>query len=280
MIYLLYNARSKNGCNPELQKSLEEKYGIEEKKDVIELDYKEFIKTLKKNDKVILTGGDGTLHHFCNYVDGIDLPCNFYFYSSGTGNDFKNDMKDYIEDDLILLNDVVKNLPTVIVNDKKYKFIDGVGFGIDGYCCEVGDEKQAKSTKPVNYASIAIKGLLFHYKRPNAKVTVDGETKEYKKVWLAPTMKGKYYGGGMIIAPDQDRYNSERTVTNVVMHKSGKLHTLMVFPKIFKGEHIKHKKMVDVRVGKHVIVEFDKPTALQIDGETIKGVLKYEVVID
>ena len=53
MIYLLYNARSKNGCNPELQKLLEEKYGIEEKKDVIELDYKEFIKTLKKDDKVI-----------------------------------------------------------------------------------------------------------------------------------------------------------------------------------------------------------------------------------
>ncbi|MCR5461558.1 MAG: diacylglycerol kinase family protein [bacterium] len=280
MIYLLYNAKSKNGCNPELQKKLEEKYGIEEKKDVIELDYKEFIKTLKKTDKVILTGGDGTLHHFANYVDGIDLPCNFYFYSSGTGNDFLNDMKDKVEDDLILLNDVVKNLPTVIINDKKYKFIDGVGFGIDGYCCEVGDEKQAKSTKPVNYASIAIKGLLFHYKRPNAKVTVDGVTKEYKKVWLAPTMKGKYYGGGMIIAPDQDRFNSERLVTNVVMHKAGKLHTLMVFSKIFKGEHIKHKKMVDVRVGKHVIVEFSRPTALQIDGETVKGVLKYEVVID
>ena len=280
MIYLLYNARSKNGCNPELQKTLEEKYGIEEKKDVIELDYKEFIKTLKKNDKVILTGGDGTLHHFANYVNGIDLPCNFYFYSSGTGNDFKNDMKDHIEDDLILLNDVVKNLPTVIINDKEYKFINGVGFGIDGYCCEVGDEKQAKSTKPVNYASIAIKGLLFHYKRPNAKVTVDGETKEYKKVWLAPTMKGKYYGGGMLIAPDQDRFNSDRLVTNVVMHKAGKLHTLMVFPKIFKGEHVKRKKMVDIRVGKHVIVEFTKPTALQIDGETIKGVLKYEVKID
>ena len=47
----------------------------------------------------------------------------------------------------------------------KRRFINGIGFGIDGYCCEVGDQLKAKSDKPVNYASIAIKGLLFHYKK-------------------------------------------------------------------------------------------------------------------
>ena len=280
MICLLINEKSKNGCNPTLQNTLKEKYGVEEIKNVIGLDYDSFLKELTKDDKVILTGGDGTLHHFVNIVDGKELPCNFYFYPSGTGNDFANDMKDHVEDGLILLNDVIKNLPTVIINGKARKFINGIGFGIDGYCCEVGDELQAKSTKPVNYTSIAIKGLLFHYKRPNAKVTVDGEAKEYKKVWLAPTMKGKYYGGGMMVAPAQDRFNSDRLVTNVVMHHSGKIHTLIVFPKIFKGEHIQHTKMVEVRTGKNVTVEFDKPTALQIDGETVKGVLTYEVRID
>ena len=106
----------------------------------------------------------------------------------------------------------------------------------------------------------------------------DGVCKEYKKVWLAPTMKGKYYGGGMKVAPEQDRNNLDNLVTNVVMHKKGKLKTLMVFPTIFKGEHVKHKKMVDIRTGHHIIVEFDRPTALQIDGETIRNVLKYEVI--
>ena len=91
-------------------------------------------------------------------------------------------------------------------------------------------------------------------------------------------MKGKYYGGGMKVAPEQDRNNLDNLVTNVVMHKKGKLKTLMVFPTIFKGEHVKHKKMVDIRTGHHIIVEFDRPTALQIDGETIRNVLKYEVI--
>ena len=90
-------------------------------------------------------------------------------------------------------------------------------------------------------------------------------------------MKGRYYGGGMMVAPNQDRNDPEEKVTVVILHKAGKLKTLMVFPSIFKGEHIKHTKMVDVISGHNIEVEFDRPTALQIDGETFVGITKYSV---
>ena len=61
------------------------------------------------------------------------------------------------------------------------------------------------------------------------------------------------------------------------MHGSGKLKTLMVFPSIFKGEHIKHTEMVAVHTGKEISVTFDRPTALQIDGETVLNVSTYKV---
>ena len=35
--------------------------------------------------------------------------------------------------------------------------------------------------------------------------------------------------------------------------------------------------MVEILVGKQVKVEFDRPTALQIDGETVLDVTSYEV---
>ena len=38
-----------------------------------------------------------------------------------------------------------------------------------------------------------------------------------------------------------------------------------------------YKKLIEIVEGHHIIVEFDRPTAFQIDGETISGVLKYEV---
>lgn len=81
----------------------------------------------------------------------------------------------------------------------------------------------------MNYTAIAIKGLLFHYKPTNAVVTVDGETHSYRKVWLAPTMDGRFYGGGMMPTPGQNRLSPDGTVSTMVMFGAGKLKTLMVF---------------------------------------------------
>jgi len=278
MKYILYNQLSRNGkCVNDIEAYINEPNATV----VSVLDKEkteEVIKCLKKEDSLILVGGDGTLNHFVNDFKDVDFPCNVFFNTAGTGNDFYKDVKNENDEKIIRINDLIKNLPKVIVNDKEYLFINGVGFGIDGYCCEKGDILQKKSTKPVNYSSIAIKGLLFHYKRPNAKITVDGVTKEYKNVWLAPTMKGRYYGGGMMVAPNQDRNLEDNSVTNVVLYKSRKLKTLIMFPSLFKGAHVKYTKYVDIRKGKHIIVEFDRPTALQIDGETIVGVTRYEVI--
>lgn len=279
MNFIFVNNKSNNGQNNTKIKEIVSKY--ENNYQLIDVfdekAYNDALNKITNNDEIVLIGGDGTLNHFINKLNNQELPCKVYYYSSGTGNDFINDIKNEIKDDKICLNEYIKNLPYVIVNEKKYYFINGIGYGIDGYCCEVGDKLKAKSDKPINYTSIAIKGLLFHYKRPNATITVDGKVKHYKGVWLAPTMKGKYYGGGMMVAPNQDRHDKDNYVTNVVMHKGGKLKTLMVFPSIFKGEHIKHTEMIDINKGHHILVEFDRPTSLQVDGETILGVTRYEV---
>jgi diacylglycerol kinase family enzyme len=52
----------------------------------------------------------------------------------------------------------------------------------------------------------------------------------------------------------------------------------MIFPSIFKGEHVKNTKYVTVLTGKNITVEFDRPTPLQIDGETVLGVTEYNAV--
>ena len=56
-----------------------------------------------------------------------------------------------------------------------------------------------------------------------------------------------------------------------------RLGLLLAFASVFNGAHVKHKKLVTEIMGSDVTVEFDRPTALQIDGETVTDVLKYEV---
>ena len=120
--------------------------------------------------------------------------------------------------------------------------------------------------------------MLFHYRPVNATVTVDGKKYKYKRVWVAPTMKGRYYGGGMMPAPEQNRLDKNGQVSLMLMHSSGKLRTLMVFPSIFNGTHIQHTNMVTIHRGCDITVEFDRPAALQIDGETIPNVTSYRVI--
>lgn len=240
--------------------------------------YAEFLAGLSDDERLVLAGGDGTLNRFINDTDGLDVGRDVYYFAAGSGNDFAHDLGKAKDDAPFVITEYLKDLPTVTVKGKAYKFLNGVGYGIDGYCCEVGDKQRETSDKPVNYTAIAIKGLLFHFKPCNAKITVDGVEHTYNKVWLAPTMNGRFYGGGMMPTPDQDRLGKDKTVSCMVFYGSGKLKSLAVFPSIFKGEHVKHKEMIEILTGYDIKVEFDQPTALQIDGETILGVTEYEAV--
>lgn len=77
----------------------------------------------------------------------------------------------------------------------------------------------------------------------------------------------------MLPTPDQIRGSGK--ISAMVYHNAGKLRALMVFPSIFKGEHIKHRNMVEILCGKEISVEFDEPRTLQIDGETVLNVRSY-----
>lgn len=273
--YVLYNPQAGNGTGHEQAKTVETLFqdATFSYVDVTsENGYNDLFLSLDDEDGVIVCGGDGTLNRFVNATRDKKIGGKIYYYACGSGNDFLRDVSEG-GDKLVDMEPYNKDLPTVTVNGNDYAFLNGVGYGIDGYCCEVGDALRLKSDKPVNYTAIAIKGLLFHYKPTNATVIVDGKEYAFKKVWLAPTMNGRYYGGGMLPAPEQRREQAKLSV--MVFHGSGKLKTLMIFPSIFKGEHVKKTKYVTVLEGNEITVRFDEPRALQIDGETILGVTEY-----
>ena len=237
-----------------------------------------YLRDVPADEGVIISGGDGTVNHFFNSLNGTDPERDILYYATGTGNDFLNDIGRKAEDGPFLINDYIRDLPVVIINGKQSYFFNGIGYGIDGYCCEEGDKVRATSDKPVNYTAIALKGAFYDYHSTDATVLVDGEELVYHKVWLAPTMNGRYFGGGMMATPGQDRLNKEHSVTLMVAHDLSRLRILTIFPTIFKGEHVKYTKKIDFFKAHEVTVRFNRPTALQIDGETVLNVEEYTVL--
>ena len=275
--YVLYNEKAGTGKIADAMQTLKVQLKGELKLiDVLKLkDYKEFVSNLTAEDYVVVAGGDGTLNRFVNNVEGLQIPCDVLYYPAGSGNDFARDVEQLNATEPFSVSKWIQALPKVTVNGQTYRFLNGVGYGIDGYCCQMGDVLRGIPGKKVDYTGIAIKGLLFHYKSTNAKVTVDGITTTHDHVWLAPTMFGRFYGGGMMPAPKQSRESSDGKLSVMVYRSRSKLLALIIFPSLFKGEHVKHKKHVKVYSGSEITVEYDRPTPLQIDGETILNVTSY-----
>ena len=241
-------------------------------------DYAAFFAAVPAGERVLLTGGDGTLNHFLNNTAEIELPQELWYAPTGTGNDFWTDLGRKPAESPLNIRPYLDRLPSVTVGGVTRRFLNGVGYGIDGYCCLESDRLRDVSKKPVNYTAIAVKGLLFHYKPTSAAITVDGVQRTYDHVWLAPTMHGRCYGGGMMPTPQQDRLAEPRQLSVMVFHSRSKLKVLMAFPSIFKGEHVRRTDLVEVLTGRDITVEFDRPTPLQIDGETIPDVTSYRAL--
>ncbi|MFA6830554.1 MAG: diacylglycerol kinase family protein [Bacilli bacterium] len=278
MIYLLVNPLANNSTANEVMHnvldSVHSTFGKEtETKDITKLEYDFFLNSLKENDVVVLFGGDGTFSYLGNALCGKKLPCDFFVYGAGTGNDFLRDVNTQ-KINFFRINDYLINLPRVIVNGETKRFLNNVGFGIDGEVCVVADQQKKNGKEKINYTSLAISLLLFKYKPCDCKVTVDGVEHDFKHCWLAPTMNGRYYGGGMMACPKQNCLSDK--VSIMLMCGKGKIATLLCFKDIFAGTHVKNKRTT-ILEGKSIKVEFASPRALQIDGEVIENISSYEI---
>ncbi len=277
--YILYNPISHHGRGLELAKESCRMFLNDEHEflNLIELtDRKAFFEGIEKEAMVVVAGGDGTLSYFATSVATLVISQDLYYVPTGIGNDFATELSKKGIHSPIKLKKYLKGLPLVEVKGKTYRFINGVGFGLDGYCARVGSLLHKKNT-PANYKKIASQGILRSYKPCPAEITVDGVTESYENVWFATTMNGSMYDGGMIPTPDQDRLNTEGTVSLCIFYGKNRLKALFAFPSIFRGKLGRHQDMVRIVTGKDILVQFSEARNLQIDGEPFKNVIEYHV---
>ena len=277
---ILYNPLANNGNGKKSAQKIEKILNYRNLKyvNITEIDnLDKFIKETA-NAIIVICGGDGTLNYFVNSVNCSLLEKDIYYFPSGSGNDFNTDVRKKRSHTIYKINNYIKNLPTVEVNGIQRKFINGIGYGIDGYACERADEiRKKKQNKRINYPAIVANAFLLKYKPTESTVTVDGKKYKYSNVWINPVMNGRYYGGGMLIAPNQNRLNSEHSVSTVILNCKNKFKMTSIFPLIFGGRHTKHTDVVAIHTGQNITVEFDRPTPLQIDGEVVLNVTEYTV---
>ena len=311
MLFLLYNSNSKIGKNKEkifkvLASAIKTfKDGDIRVKDITKLDSIEerLAKINKEKDKILIVGGDGTLTSLINkYKKYLDKLPKIYAVKAGTGNDFLRNIihsgypVENINNKYFLINPFLKNLPIckvnniypskpipipfknvfllLLVNNNEKTFLNGIGIGLDGYICKNVEEQRNKNNKQ-SFFKITLKSFMEFKPLEKLTIEVDGQKHELKKCWFASIMNGKYYGGGMKIAPKAD-FKGEK-LQAIIINDINKFKLFMLFPLIYTGNHSK-VKAVHFFEGKHIKITSDEKTYVQIDGEPQKDINEIEVI--
>ena len=236
-------------------------------------DFKAFFAEVK--DDIIICGGDGTLSYFLNKIHGLKYANHLWFYPTGSGNDFCADIEK-TGNRPFPIDKYIAKLATLKINDTEYVVFNGAGAGIDGYTCAEGERLRKKGKKTINYTLVGLKGLTYSFKPRTIQLEIDGKSYHFDDVWFSPVMLGRYFGGGMMVAPMQNRLR-DNSLSVIVVSSKNRPRLISIFPKIFKGQHIKYDKIITVLHGKHIKITLDRPTPLQYDGEVIDNVSSYEV---
>ena len=239
-------------------------------------DYHKFFADIPADDKIIVAGGDGTMNRFINDTDYCHVPQEIYFFPAGSGNDFARDIGKSKHCEPFEIRRFISNLPAIFTGGKEQRFFNSASMGVDAQVCLEAYRLKGLGKKSVNYSVLAVKCILTKYKFCDAVVTDEnGVEHKFKDVLLAITTKGRYFGGGVKISPNQDRNDPDEMLTFIIAHNLPAWKALIVFASIPMGKHFNFKNNITVMKGKEFKVKFSRPTPIQIDGETVEGQREY-----
>lgn len=212
-------------------------------------------------DKVILVGGDGSVHLVIQILAKSKIP--LLVIPAGTGNDFVRSQNLSLNNPLEILDFAFTEQPEAIdlgVVDGEY-FADILSTGFDA----VVNERANLITSirgPMKY-NLAIALELPIFKPKDYSFIIDGQRFQSKAMLIA-VANGSSYGGGMQVCPKASITDGFFDV--MILSPISKYEFLKVFPKVFSGKHITHPA-VSIRRCKEITIEAD--AIAYCDGERV-----------
>ncbi|MGL4738971.1 MAG: diacylglycerol/lipid kinase family protein [Cellulosilyticaceae bacterium] len=215
---------------------------------------------------VYAVGGDGTINEVVNGMVGSSSA--LAIVPAGSGNDFiRTIYPKYQGNDLIkrLLEGKAEAIDLVQINDRYFLNIASVGIDAE-VVFNATQFKKMKYIKGDMAYIISIFKTLLNHKSRKLRVSIDGKVACDEKILLATIANGKFYGGGIPIAPDA-MVNDARADIYLVEDLS-LLKILCVLPKLFKAKHHDIKEVRIYRAGE-VMIESEQSFRLNVDGEIV-----------
>lgn len=211
------------------------------------------------SNRIYAVGGDGTLNEVLNGV--VNSPSSLGLIPAGTGNDFAkyafNDQPKTIQE---IIEAPIQSIDVGECNGQY--FINIASIGIDADVCFQVEAFKKKRWIPDHLKYMTT--VLFVLKNfKGHRVMVDGQEKDITLIAFA---NGKYYGGGVKIAPNA--HVNDGLFDVCVAKKVSKYSITQLLPKMKNAGHVNHPAVSFYQTNE-TIVESDIEMIVQLDGELL-----------
>lgn len=211
---------------------------------------------------IISVGGDGTATEVAKGIIERGYG-TLGIIPGGTGNDLIKSLgisnpKEALE---TIIQGKTMQLDIGLANG--YKFLNIGSVGLDAEVTHTSQTLKKYIKGRLSYI-LSIFVALIKFKRKDVVVEIDGRREE-KGLVLFAVGNGKYYGGGLKMIPNaklNDGYLHACIVKDV-----SKFRILTIFPEVYKGTHLRHKKYVETFKCKDIKIYSKEDIYMNLDGE-------------
>jgi diacylglycerol kinase (ATP) len=222
---------------------------------------------LEGHDPIILGGGDGSVSSTVDYLAHHNVTMGLL--PLGTANDFARTLEipSGLEEacETIAYGKVV-DIDLGLAGDNFYVNVASVGLGVE--VTRSLSPQLKKSIGPLAYPVAAITAFFKHEPFAARLTFPDGdhEPAEYDRLLQVAVGNGRFYGGGMIVAPGSgidDRY------LDVYAIRLGRRRDLVGVARYLRSGDFVKSESVDHFRTRHVVLETEPELSINVDGELV-----------
>jgi diacylglycerol kinase family enzyme len=136
--------------------------------------------------------------------------------------------------------------------------------GFDAEVNKLANDRRGYFGGTLGYIVCVFKALR-NFRPFEVEITIDDLTWR-ERVMMVTVANAPFYGGGMKIAPEA--IMNDGLLDICIVKEISKLELLWEFPKVFKGTHIYHPRIM-MKSGRRIRLTSDEPRKIFADGEYV-----------
>jgi diacylglycerol kinase (ATP) len=214
-------------------------------------------------DRVVVCGGDGTMHFA---VREFDLERGtLAAIPLGSGDDFATVLG--LPDDLrkacdVALAEATREVDVALANGIRYLGVAGLGFDSEVAAYANRNVKWLRGSAVYLYAIFRV---LPRFTPHGVRMRNDGQQRE-EQIMFATVGNTRQYGGGIRIVPKAQP--DDGVLDYCIVHRTSRLQLLLTLPLAYSGHHV-IRSFVETGRGHDFFFETERPLEVYADGEYV-----------